>query len=81
MERKYDEECEKLRSDNDELRRMLEELIVAVTDCSKCVYDESGCNLWDGGKCNLEERNVKKAEEMGIFAGSNGPVGGPEKGE
>lgn len=64
--------------ENHEMRQMLEELIVAVTDCRKCVYNDSGCNLWDGGKCNLEERNVRKAVEMGIFVGSDRLVGGDE---
>lgn len=66
-EGKYRRVCE----ENEEMRQMLEELIVAVTDCRKCVYNDNGCNLWDGGKCNLEERNVKKAEEMGIFVGGD----------
>ena len=64
--------------ENQEMRQMLKELIVAVTDCRHCAYNNSGCNLWNGGKCNLEERNVKRAKEMGIFVGDNELVGGDE---
>jgi len=64
--------------ENHEMTQMLKELIVAVTDCRHCAYNDNGCNLWNGGKCNLEERNVKRAKEMGIFIGDDELVGGDE---
>lgn len=84
----YDQLCRKYEQldvinskehwENHEMRQMLKELIVAVTDCRHCAYNDNGCNLWNGGKCNLEERNVKRAKEMGIFIGDDELVGDDE---